>query len=246
MIYKKRKNNPEIEIIVLTWNELEVTKKFLKKLYNNTLIDFGLVLIDNGSKDGTSGFLKEFIKDKDNITLVLNEDNMGCVNGRNYGWEIASNLHSKAKYILLIDNDQYVGKGWLKQHTGFMAEGYDVIGVEAWQINSKFMPFHHNTKIEEPFSYVGCGGMLIKSEIIEKIGLFDPNYNPSYFEDPHFCFKLVENGYKIGWNINNKITHMSNSANLDTNTKRINFKRSYRYFKNKWRNKKIPYIMQKE
>ena len=174
-----------------------------------------------------SNFLKDFSKDKDNLTLVLNKENMGCVNGRNYGYEIAFNLRSKAKYILLLDNDQYVGKGWLKQHIEFLKERYDAVGVEAWQINSNFMPSCHNTKIEQPFSYLGSGGFLIKSKIIEKIGLLDPKYSPSYFEDPDFCFKLIENGYRIGWNINNKITHMSDSTNLDTTEKRRNFKKSY-------------------
>ena len=245
MIIKKRKNKPDVEIIVLTWNKIEINKNFLKKLYKNTLIDFGLILIDNNSNDGTDVFLREFSKNKNNITLVLNDKNEGCINGRNQGWLISSSFEHKPKYILFIDNDQIVGEGWLQQHLNVLKEGYDIVGVEAWQVSSRLLPIHHNTKPNEPFSYVGCGGMLICREVIEDIGLFDSNYNPSYFEDPDFVFRAYNAGYKIGWNFKSKIKHIGTTNISNDLEKQKRFMKSLKYFRKKWENKKIPSIKQK-
>ena len=62
--------------------------------------------------------------------------------------------------------------------------------------------------IRDYFTYVGCGGMLMKRRVPEKIGIFDTRFNPAYFEDPDFSFRAHQAGFKIGWNIAAKLVHL--------------------------------------
>ena len=102
--------------------------------------------------------------------------------------------------------------------------------------------------IRDYFTYVGCGGMLMKRKIPEKIGVFDPIFNPAYFEDPDFCFKSHYAGFKIGWNIAAKIVHLPHQTLGKVNQKdKINqFTSSLKKFRNKWKGAKLPIMYQKK
>jgi GT2 family glycosyltransferase len=77
---------------------------------------------------------------------------------------------------------------------------YDLVGADAWLMDSSFMPRHNCKKKGDPYTYVGCGGMMVKKEVVDRLGLFDEQFNPAYFEDPDFNFRAREAGFKIGWN----------------------------------------------
>jgi len=79
------------------------------------------------------------------------------------------------------------------------------VGCEAWQmlppgrqsgkfftgtevIDRSYYPFRKCIKPDETFTYIGCGGTLIKRSVYDKIGLFDEQFSPAYFEDPDFCY----------------------------------------------------------
>ena len=74
MIFKIRSNNPKVEILVLSFNNFQITKKCLENLYTNTSVDFGLVWIDNGSTDTTSKYLTEFSQAHDLLLLRANSE----------------------------------------------------------------------------------------------------------------------------------------------------------------------------
>ena len=244
MIYKSRATYSDIELIVLSCNALKITKQFLDLLYKNTK-DFTIVMIDNGSQDGTPEYLKTFADQQNNMTLVLNDTNLGVIGGRNQGYSISCTLEPKSKYILILDNDQFVQEGWLAQHMDFLKKGYDIVGVEAWQMDRNFYPFKKNSNINEPFSYSGCGGSLIKREVIEKIGLFDDRFNPSYFEDPDFCFRAIDAGYKIGWNANAKVVHLPHQTLGSIADRNQRFQNSFLKFREKWKGRKNVMISNK-
>lgn len=121
--------HPQIAIIVLSYNGLNVTKKFLNDLYNNTE-NFSIIMIDNGSTDGTKEYLLDFAKNHHNMLLTLNENNAGVINGRNQGYAIYKTMNNKPDLFMFLDNDQYVQKGWLEQHYDVMEHGaFDIVGV---------------------------------------------------------------------------------------------------------------------
>ncbi len=243
-IIKKVNNIGFVEIILLAQSDLQITKKCLELIYKHT-DDFSIIFIDNASSDGSFDFLKEFAEDKDNFILVRNKEDNGCIGGRNQGFSISQELNHKPEYICFLDNDQYVSKDWLKRHLSVMGCGYDIVGAEAWLIHPQtLLPVRHNTRLDQEFSYVGCGGMLIKREVIEDIGLFDEDLGKNFFEDPTIAFRACEAGYKIGWNIKHGIKHEQQSSVVSSEEKKRRFLFAYKVFKKKWSGKQVPKILQ--
>jgi GT2 family glycosyltransferase len=229
-------------IVALSHNAQSITEKFLDMLFKHTEPSkFCLIMIDNGSTDGTQEYLTETLSMFENpnfVTLALNEQNLGVIGGRNMGYAMFQS--DPTDYICFLDNDQFVREGWLEQYHSFMAEGgYDVIGADAWLMDSKFMPIRNCKKAGEPYSYVGCGGMMAKRKVVDAIGLFDEQFNPAYFEDPDFNFRAREAGFSIGWNYAAKIEHLPHQT-LGKNPDRMKiFGQSYDKFKKKWNGKEF-------
>ncbi|MCD6435279.1 MAG: glycosyltransferase [Clostridiales bacterium] len=222
----------KIDIILLTCNDIFNTKDCINNLYHFTS-NFNLVILDNGSYDGTVDLLEQLKKEKDNVILYLSKENLGCVTGRN----VAYDLSEHSEYVCFLDNDQFVSKGWVESYMFYIDAGFDIVGFEGWQMNKNFYP-KKRVSISEEFNYVGCGGMFLKRKVIEDIGLFDEEFNPMYFEDPHFCWIANRSGYKICWNEKKKIYHKPHKL-LDKE-RRKHFKRSWDIFKRKWRGYKMP------
>ncbi len=234
-----------VDIICLVHNQLPVTKGFVERLFKHT-DNFRLIFVDNGSEDGTAEFLSEG-KEQGKWTVISPGRNTGVIEGRNLGAEKV-----KANYFLNIDNDQYVKKGWLHKLFNLIEEGYDVVGPEAWCLHPPgaggavmigstshgraYYPFRHCVHPTERFTYIGCGGMLIKKEVFDKIGLFDGRFSPAYFEDPDFSFRAIKAGYKLGWCHDCPIEHLAHKTFDSQNLfqKNAQFMVSWRAFIEKW------------
>lgn len=236
---------PFTDIIVLVHNNLPLTRGFVKHLFEHTE-NFRLIFVDNGSTDSVTDFLKEGSVNKKWI-LIRSEENLGVIKGRNIGAQ-----YIESDYFLNIDNDQYPKAGWLQGLYELMNQGYDIVGPEAWQLlppncrgnlvlgNQSFRrdyyPIKHCSSKNEHFTYIGCGGMLIKKEVYDNIGLFDERYHKAYFEDPDLCFTAIKHGYKLGWKYNCPIDHLAHQTISRQNlfSKNEQFIKSWRKFQKKW------------
>lgn len=196
--------NPFTSIVVLTYNNFEINKKFFEAMRTGTQ-NYELIVVDNGSTDGTVEYLKT-IKD---IKLSLQNKNLGVIKGRNIGINMSS-----GEYIVCLDNDQIVHKDWLVDLHSKMAEGYDFVGVEAWEVNSSYCPIkrHNKFNMNLKIDYVGAGGCLMKRSVLEKIGIYDERFGMAYFEDVDICYRARKSGYKIGWCYKNIINHLEHST----------------------------------
>ncbi|KKL59937.1 hypothetical protein LCGC14_2210360, partial [marine sediment metagenome] len=94
----------------------------------------------------------------------------------------------------------------------------------------------HCTNKRDRFTYIGCGGMLIKKKVYDDIGLFDEQFGPFYFEDPDFWFTAIQHGYKIGWSHNCPIEHLVHKTinNQCLSDKSTQFVKSWKLFQKKW------------
>lgn len=245
----------KVDIICLVHNSLHVTLKFEEHLFRNTE-NFRLIYVDNGSTDGTPSYLKKG-EAEGKWTVVSSPDNLGVIGGRNLGAK-----YIESDYFMNIDNDQYVQAGWMDGLFEIINSGYDIVGPEAWQLlppntagamvvnnelvgDRSYFPFKHCSRPKDRFTYIGCGGMLIKSEIYRDIGLFDERFNPAYFEDPDFCFRVIQANYKLGWKCNCPIVHLAhqtfNYQKLFNKNKQ--FTKSLTAFRKKW-SPYFPKLMQ--
>lgn len=237
MLYKIRKNKSIVDIILLTYNNIFNTKKCIDHLYRYTP-DFSLTILDNNSAmDSTCEYLKKIANENDNITLFFNDNNSGIIEGRNFAYSLSKDT----EYIFFIDNDQFVSDGWLQSYLSFIEKGYDIVGAEGWKMKDDFYPHKKITDSKDSFSYVGAGGMFLKRETMEDVGLFDEIFSPIYFEDPDFNFRAIDKDYKICWNTENKICHKPHSL-LGKGDRVFYFRRNLYRFREKWKGKKVPVL----
>lgn len=100
---RNNSNNPKVGIVILNWNDYENTRNCLKSIktvkYNNLFI----VVVDNGSKDGSiERLMMEFV----DIQWIVNKKNKGFAAGNNDG--IRFSLQENVDYIFLLNNDTVI------------------------------------------------------------------------------------------------------------------------------------------
>ena len=98
----------EISIIVPVYNVEKYLKKCVKSILNQTLDNYEVILVDDGSTD-SSGDICERLQSEDNRIKVFHKKNGGLSDARNYGVR-----YSSGKYITFIDSDDYIRKDYLE------------------------------------------------------------------------------------------------------------------------------------
>jgi GT2 family glycosyltransferase len=101
---------PKVHIIILNWNQREMTVDCLNSLKKLDYADVEIVLVDNGSTDDSIEVIKENFPE---ITLIENKENLGVAGGRNVGFRYA--LQGSADYVLFLDNDTIVDKNFISE-----------------------------------------------------------------------------------------------------------------------------------
>jgi GT2 family glycosyltransferase len=198
-------------IVVLTFNQLEVTKLCVDSLFMHTR-DFELVIVDNASTDGTVPYLKALAAEHDNIKLILNVNNRGFAGGCNQGIAASTGSH-----VVLLNNDTVVSEGWLDGLIQAAAtEGVGIVGprtnciVGPQQVNEiaydpqtlqGFETFARewragNRNIWQTTRVIGfC--MVIRRDVIDQIGGLDTTFGTGNFEDDDYCLRAQVAGFKI-------------------------------------------------
>src|SRR3990167_10274907 len=91
----------ELSVIIINWNTKTLLKDCLNSIYKFTKeINFELIVVDNGSKDGSQAMVK---KKFPQVKLILNKANLGFTKANNQGIKVA-----KGKYVLLLNSDAYL------------------------------------------------------------------------------------------------------------------------------------------
>ncbi len=217
--------HPLVYIIVLTWNGKNDTLECLESLSKINYFNHKILVVDNASNDGT----KEAVKSKyPDVEYIYNLKNLRYAGGNNIGIDYALNNH--ADYILLLNNDTIVEPNFLK-HLINTAESNPIngiIGPKIFYYAQKNLIWYAGGKIEwwkgwiyhrgireldnEKYSFkietdfvTGCC-ILIKRNVIEKIGKLNENYY-MYGEDVDFCIRASRAGFKIWFEPEAKVWH---------------------------------------
>ena len=214
----------KLSVITLTLNKLEYTKNFIESLKKYTK-DFELIIVDNGSTDGTV----EYIKSMPDIKLIQNTENKGFSAGNNQGIEIAA-----GEYIGFLNNDILLYPNWFEackrvfenEKAGFVSPRH--INPHYDNTNPKkyikyFQGFHYDKPYEKSFDECVFSCVITKREVLNKIGVFDENFFPAFFEDNDLKYRAIEAGYGIyvtneaGFFHFGSVTSVKHSANMEKN-----------------------------
>jgi len=240
------------DIIIPVWNQLEATKSCLDSIKKNTKYPYRLIIVDNASEPDTQHYLEGFKKAEGaSVQLIRNYKNLGFIKAVNQA--MAS---SRAPYLCLLNNDTIVTEGWLAEMVA-VAETEKEIGVvnpssnnlgqrpaggqtiEAFAFGLKAM----KGQFVELGSAIGfC--MLIKREVIDRIGFFDEVYGMGNFEDTDFCRRAVKEGYRCVRACASYVYHKENSSFIKLKTYDEDFKRNKEIFEFRWgAPKRLAYIV---
>ncbi len=217
--------HPKVSIIVLNWNGKKDTQECLNSLSSINYPNFDVILVDNGSSDGSVEFFKNnFPK----IKLIANMRNLGFAEGNNVGVKFA--VKNGANYVFLLNNDTRVDKDVLKELvcTAQKDEKIAIVGPKVYNyykknqlesagysqsiLLSKTYPVGYLEEdkgqhdLQKEVNFVSGCAMLIKSAAIKDFGVFDP-YFFAYCEDQDFCYSVLKDGFKIVYSPAAKVWH---------------------------------------
>lgn len=214
LFYKvSQKAVPKISIIVLTYNNLNINKLCIDSLLDKTAYpNYELIIVDNNSVDGTKEYLLELSEKISNIKVILNENNIGFAAGNNAGIREAD-----GEYIVLLNNDTIVTRGWLTALSKHM-ENDNRIGMCGPVTNSigneaEIIVNYHSMSELERFSYdytskylneeynginvLALFCTMIRREVINACGYLDETYGIGMFEDDDYAEAVKAKGYAL-------------------------------------------------
>lgn len=203
--------SPMVSIIILTWNQLAFTKECLASIERHTPEAHEVILVDNGSTDGTITWLRDLVSGRKNFSLIENSKNLGFSKGCNQGIEAAKGTH-----ILLLNNDTVVTPGWLSGlleclHSapdigivGPMTNSIsgiqmvpDVCYVDTNALNDFAADFRKKYRGRRiPLRRIVGFCMLFRRELVHQVGLFDEQFGSGNFEDDDYCYRAALRGYR--------------------------------------------------
>lgn len=209
-------DKPLVSVIIVNWNGKNAVKKCLTSLFAQNYRNLQVIVSDNNSKDGSKEMIRGNFR---GVELIENDKNFGFAEGNNIALEKA-----KGEYVLLLNNDTEVTKNFLyylvstlekrkdigvvqpkilyKGNSSYNNESINSIGAFFTPTGFLYYPgygkrsnlpmYNKETKIFS--AYGAC--MLIRKKLVDKIGLFDPDFF-LYFEETDFCLRVYLAGYKV-------------------------------------------------
>lgn len=195
-------------IIILTCNKFDYNKLCIESIRQYTEPNsYEIIVVDNHSTDGTV----EWLQNQRDIKLILNKENVGFPAGCNQGIKVAC-----GDSILLLNNDTIVTPNWLanlrrclfsspdigavgavtNSCSNFQSIPCDYSSIEEMQRFAKQINNSNPGLWEDRTRLIGfC--MLIKSEVIAKIGLLDEEFSPGNYEDDDYSLRIRNAGYRL-------------------------------------------------
>jgi len=209
---------PRVIVGILTWNQKADVVECLRSVIQMDYPNFEVVVVDNGSTDGTEDAIHaEFPQ----VTIVRNQTNTGCAEGVNGQLRYA--LQENADYLFTIANDAVVDPRTLTElikvaktnpelgtffpkvyyygtNKIWFAKGISLDGGIDW-LRGRFRGYVQNVEDtgqydEECGAEIYPGGFcMVNVQAVRKVGLLNPDYF-IYFDDSEWLMRIARAGYR--------------------------------------------------
>ncbi|WP_437187875.1 glycosyltransferase [Planctomicrobium sp. SH668] len=240
-------------IVIVTLNNWHLTHACLESIRLRTDLPFELIVVDNGSTDGTVSFLQS----SPDVTLIQNDTNRGFPAAANQGIAVA-----KGDHVLLLNNDTLVTTGWLENLLAGLTS-HPEIGLVGPVSNNVSGPQQVEVSYEDETQLDGFAWdwgqqhrgqlvpterlvgfcLLIKREVIDRVGLLDERFGLGNFEDDDYCRRAAQEGFRCAIVPNAFIHHVGSATFRATG---VNFRsllqENESKFNEKWREHSIDPI----
>ena len=222
---------------------------------------FELIVVDNGSTDGSvgmiEGFQKTFEDARHPMRLIRNATNVGAPTGRNQALAVAEGAR-----IVFMDNDVYMGTpDWLELMAAVLKSGprIGIVGpklVFAWDRGTiqfagggvsrsgrvQFVGRGQRSddprfNVEREVQFVISACMMFPRELVDEIGALDEAYNPVQYEDIDFCYRAREAGWRAIYTPTVEMLHDESATTTGEPTLKNNYLviKHGMLFKKQWR-----------
>jgi GT2 family glycosyltransferase len=212
-------------IVLLNWNSGEMTAECIRSLLKMTAKNYEIIVVDNGSKDGSAKYLCAQFPE---ITILPQDHNLGFAAGCDVGMKLG--LERGLKYVLPLNNDTVVDPEFLTE-LQLAAEEHPQAAmispkIYLWDMPDRFWwaggdfslwtgiarhigrkevdkgQFDRSTELDWA---TGCA-VLIRSDVLRETGLFDESFFGNA-EDLDLSLRMRKAGYKIWFAPKAKLWH---------------------------------------
>jgi GT2 family glycosyltransferase len=208
----------DFSIIIVCWNNKDYLEPCLESLYHGNLkSSFDIVVVDNGSKDGSQDMLRQKYPE---ILIIQNDHNVGLSKASNQGI-----VATHGRYVLLFNNDTLVNGPsldalvtFLDQHPEAGAVGGRLLNPDgSFQAAGSHFPSLHeefliSTRLGaliwpsypdirpssevEVVDWIGSACLLVRRDVLDKVGLLDEEYF-IYGDEADLQYRIKKAGWKV-------------------------------------------------
>lgn len=225
----------DVSVLIVNYNTREMTSECIDSIIEHTHgISYEIILVDNGSTDGS----KEFFENDSRVKYVYSNVNLGFGRANNLGFK-----YSCGKYILLLNSDTLLIDNSIKYMSDFLENHptASVVGCQLidragnnvtsysylypsikWELNcllseriEKWYMKQGSKRLltsdHDEVAYISGADMMIRRDVIDRLGLFDERFF-MYFEDTELSYRYHLNGCKSYFLPSTRIIHLANAS----------------------------------
>ena len=203
---------PLVSVVVPVHGKLPITRRCLVALcYAPTAVPFELIVVDDGSADGTTPALEQEVQ---GLRLVRHDYARGFNQACHSGVAVA-----KGSFIVLLNNDTEPCSAWLEEllepfarwidtgisgaqlvyPDGRLQEAGGIVwgNGEPWNYGRGGNPYAPEVAYSRQVDYVSGAALAIRRDVWSAVGGFSPEFSPAYYEDTDLAFKVRQAGYSV-------------------------------------------------
>ena len=183
-----------VSVIMPACNSENYIAEAITSVLEQTVKNLELIVIDDGSTDGTRNIVEAFVRKDPRVRLVVNEDNLGVAKSRNYGLEL-----SCGQYTALLDSDDYWNKDFLEKMIARASQtdadivycSYTLVDESGKKICNDFLvPEQATYEYSLIRSVITCSTVLLTKKMVETYRF---PYG-IYHEDIALWFRMLKEG----------------------------------------------------
>jgi rhamnopyranosyl-N-acetylglucosaminyl-diphospho-decaprenol beta-1,3/1,4-galactofuranosyltransferase len=185
---------PSVALIVVTFNRLETLQKNLDHIRAQERLPDFVMIVDNGSTDGTLPFLQN----QNEFNYMSTGENLGFGAGLHFGIKQAMEKWNP-DFFWLTDDDSFPNPAVLRVLLETMVDQKirGLLGLTGFKMKFGIPRPISSSKPVEEADFVLVDNALISSEVVKKAG----NFSQDFFmmcEDYEFCLRLKKHGFFVG------------------------------------------------